>query len=556
MYQPTFQKTREYSPKELELRERLKELLKWRINKKEYRRLLTKIHDGEIDAVEKLVEKYERKAIEKPQKTDHIGVERAQISKEATAISREQPKRVSFSIRNRFDIDLHRHFYNLRYSLRRHKLAIVALLFLIVVWAYPSETLSFAKKGFLLFSAIVKSIPASISVFIETFKEKSQVSTPIPTPPVVTTIPPHTLPPVKTAKMPSGYNKIEPILESEYEENFPPKPSGYVGGNKAVYGEGKVYIHEFQNSNITYDFLNSVWGRYTRIEDVPKRKSIGKIIAYARFSGKNYLGTFFQLDKVFYHVKLGNELNDEKFIVQNFIDLKPAATSPPITSPPVLPVNVKYLIEHFPGQDYNNPYLKAHVKTLTKDCSTYDKECKLYKIYKYVIENFDYRYEPGKLSYQAPSQTLERGYGVCIDFAILFYNYLTAAEVTTYVVDCDEDQHAYVVACNIEINTLRRYIATDLQKLSGRYVIPDLEFEINKAFGKECLHLEGPSSGKKDEITILMEYPGRYAEYYIDPRTNVKSRLMGARYVFDPQTKKWERFGNESIKIITKKPFG
>jgi calcineurin-like phosphoesterase family protein len=224
----------------------------------------------------------------------------------------------------------------------------------------------------------------------------------------------------------------------------------------------------------------------------------------------------------------------------------------PTTSP--IPDEVEYLLKHFPATEYNNPYLKAHAKTLTKGCLDNDKACKLFKIYKYIIENFEYRYDASTLYYQTPAQTLEKGYGVCIDFTILFYNYLTASGITTYVVNCPKDSHAYAVACDIDIDTLKKYISNDLRKLSGRYVIPDLEFEVNKVFGRECIHLEGPPK-EKDEITMLMDYPGRYVDVYIDPETNEESPLIGKRYAINPITENWDEIEKSEIYVIRKKPF-
>ncbi len=228
-------------------------------------------------------------------------------------------------------------------------------------------------------------------------------------------------------------------------------------------------------------------------------------------------------------------------------------TIPPITAPPP-PSDVKTFLWQFPDPDYNNPYLRELVKNIVRECPSDDKACKLYRIYKYIIINYEYRYDPSKLHFQSPPETLEKGYGVCIDFAILFYNYLMATDITTYVVDCPQDEHAYAIACGIGIEPLKKYVDQDLRKLSGRYVIPDLEFEVNKAFDESCLHLEGPSDNK-DEVSILFDYPGRYIDAYIDPETGLESPITGKRYAINPDTKEWDEIENSEIFIIQKKPF-
>jgi DNA-directed RNA polymerase subunit RPC12/RpoP len=119
-----------------------------------------------------------------------------------------------------------------------------------------------------------------------------------------------------------------------------------------------------------------------------------------------------------------------------------------------IPYETKQLMSSIPKPEYDNQYLVELVGMITKDCQSQDSACKTFKIHRYVQENFDYVYIPSKNHLSPAPETIKNKYGVCIDFAILYYNYLMAANVDSYIIDSYGDDHAYAVACGLDLKII------------------------------------------------------------------------------------------------------
>jgi predicted nucleic acid binding AN1-type Zn finger protein len=228
-----------------------------------------------------------------------------------------------------------------------------------------------------------------------------------------------------------------------------------------------------------------------------------------------------------------------------------------------IPYETKQLMSSIPKPEYENQYLVELVGMITKDCQSQDSACKTFKIHRYVQENFDYVYIPSKNHLSPAPETMKNKYGVCIDFAILYYNYLMAANVDSYIIDSYGDDHAYAVACDLDLKLIENMWMDASRTWRSQYIIDNnANFEINRIWDKPCIHLEGPPS-EKDQYAIDVSYPGEYIEYFIDPETGTKSMLGNERYAIDPKTKRatkvadillvdssWKGFKNNVVTLI------
>ncbi|MBN2014821.1 MAG: transglutaminase domain-containing protein [Candidatus Altiarchaeota archaeon] len=202
--------------------------------------------------------------------------------------------------------------------------------------------------------------------------------------------------------------------------------------------------------------------------------------------------------------------------------------TPPAEMPPVL----SYALLNYDYYQYDDPTIRSHAESITEGCM--DDECRLLKIHKYVIDNM--YYEKYKNRSHGMPGLFNKGYGMCGDFAVFYYNYLKSIGLETYIAIIPE--HTYAVSCNHNLTRLQSYIEDDpdFKEYTNEYIFPNFEFEVNPAFKKTCLRIEGPSSTKG-----AYRYPG---EHYEDTKITT-----GESFFLDPETWVWEPFSESEITI-------
>ncbi len=134
----------------------------------------------------------------------------------------------------------------------------------------------------------------------------------------------------------------------------------------------------------------------------------------------------------------------------------PATTEPPETnviSDPVVQRADPY-ISKIVFDDIN---LRTQAASIVSGCPSGDKECQVNKLYRYVIENYDYYSDPRSREFiQSPSETMKVKGGDCEDLTILLSSLLENLGIKTYLVLTET--HAYSLACDVDTEDLWQYI--------------------------------------------------------------------------------------------------
>ena len=113
---------------------------------------------------------------------------------------------------------------------------------------------------------------------------------------------------------------------------------------------------------------------------------------------------------------------------------------------------------------YDDIEIRQFTASVTKGCPSGDKECQLNKVFRHVVENYNYYSDPvGKELIQSPYETREVEGGDCEDFSILMNSMLESIGIKTYLVLTDD--HAYSLACGIDPGKLRDYVEESIIKV-------------------------------------------------------------------------------------------
>ncbi len=202
------------------------------------------------------------------------------------------------------------------------------------------------------------------------------------------------------------------------------------------------------------------------------------------------------------------------------------------------PTLVSLALTTYDYHAYENPEVKIHAEYITEGCE--DDECRLFRIHEYAIDNFYYRknetQEDTEWRPDTVGELLTKRYGMCTHFAAYYYNYLKSLGIEAHVVLVPE--HTYTLSCNPNITRLQRYIEndSDFKEYVKDHIFPSFEFDMNGAFDKTCIHLEGPSATKG-----AYRYPG---EYYEETKF-----VENQNYFINPETGDWEFFNKTDVKI-------
>ncbi len=101
--------------------------------------------------------------------------------------------------------------------------------------------------------------------------------------------------------------------------------------------------------------------------------------------------------------------------------------------------------------------LRKQAASIVSESPSGDKECQVNKIYRYVVENFDYYSDPRSREFiQSPSETMNIKGGDCEDLTILLMSLLENLGIKTYLILTED--HAYCLACDIDTDDLWQYI--------------------------------------------------------------------------------------------------
>ena len=135
--------------------------------------------------------------------------------------------------------------------------------------------------------------------------------------------------------------------------------------------------------------------------------------------------------------------------------------------------------------------LRAYANSIVKNCSVYDKECRINAIYQHVIENYNYLSDPSYREYiQSPQDTMQIKGGDCEDLAIFLNSLLECIGIDTYLVLTND--HAYSLVKDVDTSKLWPYAKNS--------IISNLEKAPNLIFGdyldvtqEETITIEGNS---------------------------------------------------------------
>jgi len=127
--------------------------------------------------------------------------------------------------------------------------------------------------------------------------------------------------------------------------------------------------------------------------------------------------------------------------------------------------------------------LRSLASSITKGCSSGNKECQLNKIYRYVVDNYDYYSDPRSREFiQSPFETLKVKGGDCEDMTILMSSLLENLGFKTYLVLTDN--HAYSLACGVNIDDLWEYIKQSIIETVSSELGKDNEYNVEIKSGE------------------------------------------------------------------------
>jgi hypothetical protein len=132
---------------------------------------------------------------------------------------------------------------------------------------------------------------------------------------------------------------------------------------------------------------------------------------------------------------------------------------------------------------YEDIELRSLASSVTKGCSSGNKECQLNKVYHYVVDNFDYYSDPRSKEFiQSPNDTLKVKGGDCEDLTILMTSLLENLGFKTYLVLTDN--HAYALACGVTTDDLWKYIEQSIIETASSELGTDSDYNVEIKSGK------------------------------------------------------------------------
>lgn len=118
---------------------------------------------------------------------------------------------------------------------------------------------------------------------------------------------------------------------------------------------------------------------------------------------------------------------------------------------------------------FDDVSLRVKASAIVRTCSSNDIECYINRIYRNIVENYNYYSDPRNGEFiQDPYQTMQIMGGDCEDLTILLNSLLENLGIKTYLVLTDN--HAYSLACGVNTSLLQKYAEESLiQQYSKDY---------------------------------------------------------------------------------------
>jgi hypothetical protein len=162
---------------------------------------------------------------------------------------------------------------------------------------------------------------------------------------------------------------------------------------------------------------------------------------------------------------------------------------------------------------FDDDQFRTIAKQIASGCNG-EQECQLYKIYRFLVTNFEYYSDPRNNEYvQSPSETWNSKGGDCEDLGILLQTLLESIGIKTFSVFTTG--HYYVLGCVPNSAQVLKYSNNEL-KSYGKYYDKIHYYNL----GSECIPLE-PTAGEYG-------FPGHFTTFYseaYDPLTLEKYTL-------------------------------
>jgi len=134
----------------------------------------------------------------------------------------------------------------------------------------------------------------------------------------------------------------------------------------------------------------------------------------------------------------------------------PTTTEPPETKVITDPV-VQRAEPYMSKIVFDDVSLRAQAASIVSGCPSGNKECQINKLYRYVVENYDYYSDPRSREFiQSPYETMKIKGGDCEDLTILLNSLLENLGIKAYLVLTEN--HAYSLACDVDTGDLWQYI--------------------------------------------------------------------------------------------------
>jgi hypothetical protein len=101
--------------------------------------------------------------------------------------------------------------------------------------------------------------------------------------------------------------------------------------------------------------------------------------------------------------------------------------------------------------------LRKLAASIVQDCPSNDKECQVNKVFRYIVENYNYYSDPRASELiQGPFDTIKVKGGDCEDLTIFMNSLLENIGLKTYIILTDN--HAYGLVCGVDPQKLLTYV--------------------------------------------------------------------------------------------------
>jgi len=123
---------------------------------------------------------------------------------------------------------------------------------------------------------------------------------------------------------------------------------------------------------------------------------------------------------------------------------------------------------------FSSSDLRSKASSIVRNCPSGDKECQVNKIYRNIVDNYDYYSDPRATELiQTPFETMKIKGGDCEDLTILLNSLLENLGIKTYLVLTDT--HAYSLVCGLDSDDLSIYVVESFLSYVSEYYSEESE---------------------------------------------------------------------------------